>query len=70
MTKFVFQHEQFRNLAKLLVIGGTFLASSVDCKHRFGLMNSIKTKLRNRLGEGHLDMIMKVKSNLHAGCVH
>ena len=32
-------------------------------------MNSIKTKLRNRLGEGHLDMIMRVKSYQRDGCV-
>jgi len=32
-------------------------------------MNSIQTKLRNRLGEGHLDMIMRVKSYQRDGCV-
>ena len=62
MINFVFQHKQYRDLAKLADIGGIFLASSVECERGFSLMNSIKTKLRNRLGEGYLDMIMRVKS--------
>ena len=69
VIKFMFQHEQFRDLAKLVDIGRTFLASSVDCKRGFSLIISIKTKLRNRLGEGHLNMIMRVKSYLQDGCV-
>ena len=32
-------------------------------------MTFIKTNLRNRLGEGHLDMIMRVKFYLQDGCV-
>jgi len=56
-------------LASLVDIGGTFLASSVECERGFSLMNSIQTKLRNRLGEGHLDMIMRVKSYQRDGCV-
>ena len=69
LINFAFQHEQFRDLAKLVDIGGTFLASSVECERGFSLMNSIKTKLRNRLGERHLDMIMRVKSCQRDGCV-
>ena len=69
LINFTFQHEQFRELAKLVNIGGTFLASSVECERGFSLMNSIKTKLRNRLGERHLDMIMRVKSYQQDGCV-
>ena len=65
----MFQHEQFRDLAKLVDIGGTFLAFNVECERGFSLMNSIKTKLRNRLGEGHLDMIIRVKSYQRDGCV-
>ena len=62
----MFQHKQFRDLAKLVDIGETFLASSFECERGFSLMNSIKTKLRNRLGE---DMIMRVKSYERDGCV-
>jgi len=69
LISFVFQHEQFRDLAKLVDIGGTFLASSVECERGFSLMNSIKTKLRNRVREGHLDMILRVKSYQRDGCV-
>ena len=69
LINFVFQHEQFRDLAKFADIGGTSLASSVECERGFSLMNSIKTKLRNRLGEGHLDIIMRVKSYQRDGCV-
>ena len=68
LINFVFQHEQFRDLAKLADIDGTFLASSAACKCEFSLMNSIKTKLRNRLGERHLHMIMRVKSYQRDGC--
>ena len=42
-------------------IGGTFLASSVDCERDFSLMNSIK-KVTNRLGEFHLNKLMRIKS--------
>jgi len=69
LISFVFQHEQLRDLAKLVDISGTFLASIVECERRFSLMNYIKTKLRNRLREGHLDMIMRVKSYQRDGCV-
>ena len=62
MVKFSLENDQFSDLARLMDIGGTFLASSVDCERGFSLMNSIKTKLRNRLGESHLEMIMRVKS--------
>ena len=61
--------KQCRDLAKLVNIDGTFLASSVDCERRFSLMNFIKTKLWNRLGQGCLDMIIRVKSYLQDGCV-
>ena len=65
----MFQHEQFRDLEKLADIGGTFLAFSVECVRGFSLMNSIKTKLRSRLGEGYLDMIMKVSSYQRDECI-
>ena len=69
LINFAFQHEQFRDLAKVVDIGGSFLASSVECEREFSLMNSIKTKLRNRLGKVHLDMIMRVMSYQRDGCV-
>ena len=59
----------FRDLAKLVDISGTFLASCAHCERGFSLMNSMKTKLRNRLGKGHLDMIVRVKSYPQDGCV-
>lgn len=62
MVAFVLQNEQFCDLAKLMDIGGTFLASSADCERGFSLMNQLKNKLRNRLGECHLDMLMRIKS--------
>lgn len=48
-------------------IGGTFLASSADCERGFSLMNSLKTKLRNRLQLEHLEMLMHVTSHLQDG---
>ena len=62
MVQYTFIDEQFSDLSELMNIGGTFLASSVDCERGFNLMNSIKNKLRNRLGEFHLDMLMRIKS--------
>ena len=71
LVVFALQYEQFFDLAKLLDIGGTFLASSADCERGFSLMNQIKNKLRNRLGEYHLDMLMRVKSyQLHGNSIN
>ena len=58
MVAYALQSEQFQDLSKLMDIGGTFLASSVDCERGFSLMNNIKNKHRNRLEEFHLDMLM------------
>ena len=68
VINFVFQHEHFKDLSAFVDIGGTFLTSSVECERGFGLLNSNKTKQRNRLGEEHLDMIMRVKSYEQDGC--
>ena len=57
-----FNNEQFSDLSKLMDIGGAFFASSADCERGFSLMNSIKNKLRNRLGKSYLDMLMRIKS--------
>ncbi|CAM2095904.1 unnamed protein product [Caretta caretta] len=62
MVTFVHQNEQFQDLAKLMDIGGTFLASSADCEHGFSLMDTLKNRLRNRLQVDHLDMLMCIKS--------
>ena len=58
MVHFTFGNKQFSDHAKLMDIGVTFLASSVDCERGFSLMNSIKNKSKNRLGEFHFDMVM------------
>ena len=67
MTIFAFQNDQFAELAKLMDIGATFLASSTDCERGFSLMNILKTKLRNRLQLEHLEMLMCIKSYLQDG---
>ncbi|ESO11975.1 hypothetical protein HELRODRAFT_62972, partial [Helobdella robusta] len=36
-------------------------ASSADAENGFSLMNSIKTKSRNRLEINHLDMLIRIK---------
>jgi len=45
----------------------TFQASSADCERGFSLMNNIKVRSRNRLGNTHLDHLMRIKSYLNAG---
>ncbi|CAM2115954.1 unnamed protein product [Caretta caretta] len=62
MVTFAHQNKQFQDLAKLMDIGGAFLASSADCECGFSLMNTLKNKLRNRLQVDHLDMLMCIKS--------
>ena len=59
---FALQYEQFYDLAKLMDIEEIFLASSADCEKGFRHMNATKNKIRNRLGECHLNMPMRVKS--------
>lgn len=67
LVMFSLNNEQFNDLSKLLDIGGTFLASNADCERGFSLMNSIKTKQRNRLQKTHMDMLMRVKSYMNDG---
>ncbi|CAM2096411.1 unnamed protein product [Caretta caretta] len=62
MVTFAHQNKQFQDLAKLMDIGGTFLASSADCERGFSLMNTLKNKLRNCLQVDHLVMLMCIKS--------
>ncbi|CAM2101000.1 unnamed protein product [Caretta caretta] len=54
-------NEQFQDLAKLMDIGGTFLAPTANWERGFGLMNTLKNKLRNRLQVDHLDMLSCIK---------
>ncbi|CAM2115547.1 unnamed protein product [Caretta caretta] len=59
---FAHQNEEFQDLAKLMNIGGTFLAPSADCECGFSLMNTLKNKLQNHLQVDHLNMLMCIKS--------
>ena len=54
-------------LSNLVDICCTFQASSADCERGFSLMNNIKVKSRNSLGNTHLDHIMRIKLYLNAG---
>lgn len=67
MVRFVINEEQYADIAVLVDICATFLASSADCERGFSLMNAIKTKSRNRLEELHLDMLMRIKSYQNDG---
>jgi len=59
--------EQFNLLSVLVDICCTFQASSTDRERGFSLMNNIKVKSRNRLGNTHLDYLMRIKLYLNAG---
>jgi len=59
--------EQFNLLSVLVDICCTFQASSADRERGFSLMNNIKVKSRNRLGNTHLDYLMRIKLYLNAG---
>ncbi|KAL3874691.1 hypothetical protein ACJMK2_037666 [Sinanodonta woodiana] len=63
----VMKNEDMKELSILLDICGTFQASSADCERGFSLMNSIKTKSRNRLQVNHLDNLMRIKFYLSSG---
>ena len=65
MVHFAFDNKQFSDHAKLMDIGVTFLPSSTDWERGFSLKNSIKIKLRNRLGEFHLDMFILNQLIMH-----
>lgn len=66
LVQLAYKSEEYSDLTKLLDIGGTFMASSADCERGFSLMNSIKTKQRNRMGDVHLDMIVRIKSYIES----
>ena len=67
IAEIIVNDEQFNLLSNLVNIYCTFQASSVDCERGFSLMNNIKVKSRNRLGNTHLDHIMRIKLYLNAG---
>ena len=69
LVQLAYKSQEYSDLAKLLDIGGTFMASSTDCERGFSLMNSIKTKQRNRMGDIHLNMIVRIKSYLQSNGV-
>ena len=50
-----------KEVSILLDICGTFQASSADCERGPNLMNSLKTKSRNRLEVNHLENLMRIK---------
>ena len=63
----VLKDEDMKEVSILLDICGTFQASSADCERGFSLMNSIKTKSRNRLKVNHLNHLMRIKFYLSSG---
>ena len=67
VVEFVLSEEKFSKLVKLVDICETFQASSADAECGLSLMNSIKTKQRNRLEVDHLDMLMRIKFYLTSG---
>ena len=67
IVSYSLREEKFSKLVKLIDICGTFQASSADAERGFSLMNSIKTKSRNRLEVDHLDMLMRIKFYLTSG---
>ncbi|XP_078538800.1 zinc finger protein 862-like [Lissotriton helveticus] len=60
---------QYSVVSQLVDVCATFQASSADCERGFSLMNTIKSKLRNRLEQKHLDMLMRTKAYLLNGKV-
>ncbi|XP_069066113.1 E3 SUMO-protein ligase KIAA1586-like [Pleurodeles waltl] len=60
---------QYSFVSQLVDVCATFQASSADCERGFSLMNAIKSKLRKRLEESHLDMLMRTKAYLSNGKV-
>ena len=52
--------EQFPTFATLANIALIIPVSSASCERGFSCQNRIKTGLRNRLSEGHLENLMKV----------
>ena len=51
----------YPNLFILAQIFMVFPASSVECERGFSVQNLIKTKIRNRLGPFHLDMLLRIQ---------
>ena len=67
MLSIGFSNDEFSKMAYLVEICGTFQANSADCERGFSIMNTIKSKIRNRLETSHLDCLMRIKLQLNAG---
>ncbi|KII60482.1 hypothetical protein RF11_08410 [Thelohanellus kitauei] len=67
VVAYVIRDEDLKELSPLIDIYGTFQASSADCERGFSLMNSIKTKSRNRLQANHMDNLMRIKFYISFG---
>ena len=50
-----FRGEQFKDLAQLMDIGGTFLASSVKCERGCFVEDHVKHSIRRRPHRQHAD---------------
>ena len=67
VISFVLKDEDMKMVSILLDICDKFHGSSADCERGFSLMNSIKTKSRNRLEVNHLLDLMRIKFYLSSG---
>ena len=66
---FVLTNSDFSNISVLYNIMGTFQASSADCERGFYIMNTIKTKYRNKLEIDHLGDLLRIKLHLVTGAM-
>ena len=53
-------HEDDEEVSTMLAIAITLPASTAGCERGFSTQNRLKTKLRNRLLEGKLDILMRL----------
>ena len=69
VISYALKDEDMKEMSILLDICDTFQASSANCERGFSLMNSLKTKSRNRLKVNHFDNLMRIKFYLSSGNV-
>lgn len=69
LVKLAQENNRFKELSTLLNICATFQAvsSSSDCEGGFSVMNSIKSKLRNRLKIDNLEYLMRITTYIASG---
>lgn len=67
VVSFASHEEGLCDIAAVIDISATFLASSSDCKGVFSLMNMIKMKTHNWLRVVHLEVFMRIKSHQNSG---